>query len=99
MKLIPRGKPATPDKHFGGRPRMPDWQKEWVANQGVWVLLECGCIDDLNPRLLPLVRQMLDGHLEIYCDKHEGFYRVTRKSSAGERVGIVSARVPDEPMF
>jgi len=78
---------------------MPDWQKEWIANKGIFVLLKCGCTEDLNPLYLPLVRQMLNGYLEVWCDRHDGFFKVTKKSTAGRLAGIKLTRVPDTPLF
>lgn len=49
-------------------PARPDWFAEWLSNQGKWVLLKCGCIQDVH---IPQCVTLLTGkHIYIACDKH-----------------------------
>jgi hypothetical protein len=45
-------------------PRRPDWFAEWLSNQGKWVRLECGCIEDVH---IPSSIQILTGK-KIYIE-------------------------------
>jgi hypothetical protein len=59
-------------------PARPDWFIKWLANQGKWVLLNCGCIEDVH---LPNCIELLTGkHIEILCpfDMGHGFQRIKK---------------------
>jgi len=46
-------------------PARPDWYAEWLRNQGKWVLLECGCIEDVH---IPQCITMLTGkRIYVLC--------------------------------
>jgi hypothetical protein len=71
-----------PNSLAGGKgnksPHRPDWFAEWLANQGKWVLLECGCIEDVH---LPQCITLLTGkQIYISCpfDLDHGFQAIAK---------------------
>jgi len=59
-------------------PARPDWFVKWLAAQGKWVLLNCGCIEDVK---LPQCLELVTGkHIEIMCpfDLNHGFQRIKK---------------------
>jgi hypothetical protein len=59
-------------------PNRPDWFVEWLNNQGKWVLLKCGCIEDVH---LPQCITLLTGkQIHIFCpfDCDHGFQRIDK---------------------
>ena len=78
-------------------PRRPDWFAEWLANQGKYVLLECGCIEDVH---LPQCLTLLTGkHIEIWCpftDSH-GFQKIKKTLTSREVLLARGFEFPDPP--
>jgi hypothetical protein len=71
LRIVRKDKLAGPKGHKP--PARPDWFQEWLANQGKWVLLECGCIEDVH---LPQCVELLTGKkIYIACpfDLDHGF--------------------------
>lgn len=59
-------------------PTRPDWYLKWLSNQGHWVQLKCGCIEDVK---LPQCLELVTGkHLFIMCpfDLDHGFQRIAK---------------------
>src|SRR6266568_3753063 len=59
-------------------PARPDWYAEWLRNQGKWVLLECGCIEDVH---IPQCITMLTGkRIYVLCpfDMNHGMQLIKR---------------------
>jgi hypothetical protein len=57
-------------------PNRPDWFAKWLANQGKWVQLECGCIEDVH---LPQCITLLTGkRIFILCSSDHGFQRIKK---------------------
>lgn len=59
-------------------PNRPDWFVEWLAQKGKWVLLECGCIEDVH---LPTCVTLLTGkRIYIQCpfDCDHGFQAIEK---------------------
>jgi hypothetical protein len=81
------------NRNTGPKLPMPKWHKEWLANQGKWVELSCGCIADIN---LPSAVLLLTKKPEIFCDKCDGFMQIKESLSFREvirrRLGI---QMPD----
>lgn len=71
MRLIKANSPAGAKGNKS--PLRPDWYVEWLANQGKWVLLKCGCIEDVH---IPQCLTLLTGkQIFILCpfDMDHGF--------------------------
>ena len=69
-----------PNSLAGGKanksPDRPDWFAEWLRNSGKWVLLECGCIEDVH---VPQCVTLLTGkRIFILCpfDNGHGFQEI-----------------------
>lgn len=75
----------------------PEWLKEWIANQGRWVRLSCGCSEDLNSRTLTVVGAFKNS--AVYCEKCEQFSAVVRSITVAEAMGIPAKEVPPQPLF
>jgi hypothetical protein len=77
-------------------PVRPDWFVEWLANQGKWVLLECGCIEDVH---LPTCITLLTGKtIVILCPFDQGHGMVKIKKTLKLR-DVLKARgitIPDD---
>lgn len=59
-------------------PGRPDWFAEWLANQGKWAELECGCIEDVH---LPQCITLLTGkRIFIMCpfEMDHGFQAIAK---------------------
>ena len=56
----------------------PDWFVKWLKDQGYWVKLQCGCIEDTH---LPQCLELITGkRIYIMCpfDLDHGFQRVIK---------------------
>lgn len=97
MKLIRRD--APPDFHAksGGASR-PEWLKEWLEDKPAFVLLKCGCKDDIKIAGTVILQQFGTKNVEVMCDRHS-FQTVVRKISLHEFVGITAKPPPAEPLF
>ena len=65
-------------------PHRPDWFVEWLAQKGKWVLLECGCIEDVH---LPTCVTLLTGkRIFIFCpfDCDHGFQAIEKALTFGD---------------
>ena len=81
------------------KPRQGNWLKEWLANKGNWVLLECGNKADLNDNGQTMLVGLEVGELRTICVKCWLYCRVERHISINEYLGIPTAVIPDEPLF
>lgn len=72
----------------------PDWFVEWLKDQGKWVELECGCIEDIQ---LPNCLSILTGkQIVIECpnSRGHGFRRIKKTikfREVLERRGIITS--------
>jgi hypothetical protein len=87
---VPAGEPSG---GYIGAPEKRDWLKEWIENKGRWVLLECGCIDDLNDRAMTIIKTF-EG-CTVGCERHNRFVSVVRTLSRK----TPPVKQPDEPLF
>lgn len=97
MRLIKRGVAAPSDGSGYSRGGRPDWLKKWIADQGVWCRLACGCAEDLNSQSLLIIGTFTSG--EVYCERHDRFAAVKNKIRLDEALGYVAEKIPDEPLF
>lgn len=67
--------PNGPAGRMGNAPiSRPDWFAEWLANQGKWVRLQCGCIEDVH---IPQCLTLLTGkRIYILCPSDHGFQAI-----------------------
>jgi hypothetical protein len=76
------------------------WFDEWLANQGKFVELNCGCIDDIHlPTCLTLITSK---DIQIYCDNH-GFQGIKRSLTFKQAMKIKGYDIPEiqseDPLF
>lgn len=93
----PGSAPHSPGS-FVGKPKA-SWLKDWIANQGRWVELECGHKADLNDTGQTTLEGEKKGDLLTICVGCWQFVRVKRHMKLNEYLGIPTAVIPDEPQF
>ena len=79
--------------HVNGK---PEWLREWLANQGRYVMLTCGHKEDLNDSAL-LIIYVFGKHgkgTDILCEQCNKFVGVKAKWKQPPKQVI-----PNEPMF
>jgi hypothetical protein len=77
-------------------PARPDWYAEWLANQGRWVLLECGCIEDVH---IPNCVTLLTGKtIYIQCpfDMGHGFRLIKKTLTLRDVLAARGITYPDD---
>lgn len=84
-------------------PSRPRWYTEWLQNQGKWVRLSCGCIQDVH---LPSCVELLTGKkILIQCDANDehGFQSIKKtlkfKDVIEEKLGIILPKQGNIPLF
>lgn len=97
MRII---KPGT-DKVVNGAAYNPAWFDDWLRNQGKWIELTCGCIEDIH---LPSCLTLVTGKdIQILCSNDHGFQSVKRSVSFKEAMQHKGFIIPDdnsnEPLF
>lgn len=100
MRLVrPDAGPPLPRGVGVGRPVMPEWRKEWIANQPHFVLLQCGHKDDISLAGVLIRKAFGTKDVEVLCEPCDAFQLVKRKLNLSEYHGIPAAVIPDEPLF
>jgi hypothetical protein len=100
MRLIKPNSLAGPKGNKS--PARPDWYAEWLSNQGKYVLLECGCIEDVH---MPQCVTLLTGKkIYIACpfDLDHSFQLIKRTLTYREALmarGISFTDTPELPPF
>lgn len=80
----------------------PEWLKEWIENQGHYVELSCGCMEDQKTRglLMVFLAGGLKGReIEILCVRCDKWVWLTRSVSLREYLGLPKAQSTEEPLF
>jgi len=78
-------------------PARPDWFVKWLSEKGKWVLLECGCIEDVH---LPTCVELLTGkQIYIQCpfDLEHGFQRIKKTLKFRDVLESRGFSFPDPP--
>lgn len=82
----------------GMKPRArPDWFVKWLNDQGEWVKLACGCIEDTH---LPQCLELVTGkRIFIMCpfDMGHGFQKVLKPMKLREVLMERGYSFPDPP--
>jgi len=91
--------PHSPGSSVGKPTGRPEWLKDWIADKGKWVVLQCGNKIDLNERGQILLVGQKKGDLLTICEKCWLFCAVERHISYSEYRGIPTAVIPEEPLF
>jgi hypothetical protein len=70
------------------------WLDEWKKNQGKWVQLSCGCIEDIH---LPKCTELLTGKkIYILCPHGHGFGQIVKSLSFKEVLISRGIDIPDD---
>jgi hypothetical protein len=75
----------------------PDWFVKWLKEQGHFVLLECGCIEDAH---LPQCLELITGkRILILCPFNEGhgFQKVKKTLNLREVLKVRGYEFPEPP--
>lgn len=95
MRVIRPNDPAGPkEKNLKAR---PDWFVKWLNEQGHYVLLNCGCIEDTH---LPQCLELITGKaLYIMCPFNEGhgFQKVKKVMKLREVLKVRGFEFPEPP--
>lgn len=78
-------------------PHRPDWYVEWLKNQGKYVLLACGCIEDVH---MPTCITLLTGKtINIACPFNEdhGFQAIKKTLKTREVLEMRGYKFPADP--
>jgi hypothetical protein len=81
-------------------PNRPDWYAEWLANQGKYVLLKCGCMTDVH---LPACITLLTGkriYIECPSNNHldpHGFQEIKKTLTTREYLTAKGFHFADDP--
>lgn len=78
-------------------PYRPDWYVEWLRNQGKWVLLECGCIEDVH---MPTCVTLLTGktiYIECPFDWEHGFQAIKKTLTFRDVLKARGIELPPDP--
>jgi hypothetical protein len=76
-------------------PHRPDWFVKWLQEQGKWVQLECGCIEDVH---VPQCITLLTGkRMFILCPSEHGFQRIKKTLSLREVLLARGFSLNDDP--
>lgn len=85
------------------RPKsQPDWLKEWIENQGHYVELSCGCMEDVKARGILVVYKALKEkfkEVEVFCERCDKWVWLSRSVSLNEYLGIPKVQLPETPLF
>jgi hypothetical protein len=76
----------------------PEWLKDWIANQGRWVLLGCGCREDINCRGVMIIHIGLAEN-EVYCSKHDLLSPIVKAIKLDEYWQLKLPEQSDVPPF
>lgn len=82
-----------------GRPRVADWLKEWLANQGKWMLLDCGCRDAWDTRSMTVIHLFGPRETQIWCERCHKFVLWKNWTTFNEYMNIPPAVNSPEPLF
>ncbi len=77
-------------------PARPDWFAEWLANQGKWILLECGCIEDIR---MPQCVTLLTGkkiYIECPFTPGHGFQLIKKTLDLGNVLKARGILIPED---
>jgi len=80
----------------------PEWLKEWIENQGHYVELSCGCMEDFKSRgLLQIYNTVAEKfkEVEVFCVRCDRWVWLVRSVSLREWWGIPKTDLPDMPLF
>lgn len=91
----PSGNAAPVSRRTGAR--KPEWLREWIADQGVYVLLSCGHKENLNDRALLIIAR-LDGTYVI-CERCNDMAAVVRHMQFREYANIPAIAESSIPLF
>lgn len=78
-------------------PGRPDWFVQWLADKGKWVLLECGCIEDVH---LPNCVSLLTGkkiYIECPFNEGHGFQAIKKTLRFRDVLEARGIKMPDDP--
>lgn len=97
MKIIKPGQ----GKVENGSAYSPAWLDEWLRNQGKFVQLNCGCIDDVHlPTAITLITSK---DIQILCPNDHGFQGIKKGLTFKEAMNLKGYDIPEttneEPMF
>jgi hypothetical protein len=77
----------------------PDWVKEWIANKGQYVTLECGHREDLKNRTL-MIKVFGGNDKAVWCYDCEDMSTVVKAIGLYEyHFGYPAPAIPDNPLF
>ena len=78
-------------------PGRPDWFVKWLAEKGKWVLLECGCIEDVH---LPTCVELLTGkkiYIECPFNLDHGFQPIKKTLKFRDVLKARGIEMPEPP--
>lgn len=95
MEIPSRGNTGGHFRSIG----IPKWLKEWIEDRPRFVLLECGCKDNLAIRGVLYIHSYRDCKTHVYCERCQCYSVVVRTLTANAYFGIELVRLTDHPPF
>ena len=87
----PRGYPLV---------RAPDWRKEWLANRPQYVLLSCGCFEDLKYGAILIIAVFgIARYKTVFCERCNDWAKVERSATSHEYQKLPPITIPEVPLF
>lgn len=86
-----------------GQKHRADWLTEWLANKGQYVVLDCGCSEDLKWRGLTILVKYggpLGKRRVVFCERCNQFSLVKKSATFYEYVGGKKPPpIPEDPPY
>jgi len=108
VRLIRPSIPAASDHPASDRMRLdrieyrgrPQWLRDWIAEQGVYVELACGHRENVNDRstISLMIKVFGKKQLQVLCEECDDFRHVARSLKRREFLGI-KRNDSDVPLF
>lgn len=100
VKPIGRAEPGEPDRsarRVHVRAEKPQWLREWIEDQGHYVLLSCGHRENMNDRATLIIARI--SGVYIVCEKCRDLAAVVKHMKFTEYAQIPAKAETDEPLF
>ena len=81
------------------RGRRPQWLMDWIAEHGIYVVLECGHKDSFATIEITLCLIRTFPGMEVLCNECNAFRKVAKSVTLIEYMGIPTPERSSEPPF
>jgi hypothetical protein len=103
-KVITNPPPRSSTTRGRVPPRLPSWLRDYIADQGQFVLLDCGHKDNLTAKGALLIVALTStnkkkNNTQVFCDRCRHFAGIVRHMRFSEYANIPVKVITDAPLF